>query len=77
MCVHVRSATTESRGVKILKKSKLDEGWINGGFFVMEPAFLKFIDKDGTYIKCRRERFLRPFLRGEEIQIFSLLIDKI
>ena len=25
------------------EKSKLDEGWINGGFFVMEPEFLKFI----------------------------------
>ena len=33
------------------EKSKLDEGWINGGFFVMEPAFLKFIDKDGTYLE--------------------------
>ena len=26
--------------VKYFKeKSKLDEGWINGGFFVMEPSF--------------------------------------
>ena len=25
------------------EKSQLDEGWINGGFFVMEPEFLKYI----------------------------------
>ena len=28
------------------KSPKLDEGWINGGFFVMEPEFLKFIKND-------------------------------
>ena len=37
---------------KIFKeKSKLDEGWINGGFFVMEPEFLKFIKNDDTYLE--------------------------
>ena len=33
------------------EKSKLDEGWINGGFFVMEPEFLKFIKSDNTYLE--------------------------
>ena len=33
------------------EKSKLDEGWINGGFFVMEPKFLKFIKNDNTYLE--------------------------
>ena len=33
------------------EKSKLDEGWINGGFFVMEPEFLKFIENDNTYLE--------------------------
>jgi len=33
------------------EKSKLDEGWINGGFFVMEPEFLKFIQNDNTYLE--------------------------
>ena len=33
------------------EKSKLDEGWINGGFFVMEPGFLKFIKNDNTYLE--------------------------
>ena len=33
------------------EKSQLDEGWINGGFFVMEPEFLKFIKNDNTYLE--------------------------
>jgi len=33
------------------EKSKLDEGWINGGFFVMEPNFFKFIKNDHTYLE--------------------------
>jgi len=33
------------------EKSKLDEGWINGGFFIMEPEFLKFIRDDNTYLE--------------------------
>ena len=38
--------------VKYFKeKSKLDEGWINGGFFVVEPNFLKFIKNDKTYLE--------------------------
>ena len=33
------------------EKSKLDEGWINGGFFVMEQEFLKYIKNDNTYLE--------------------------
>ena len=33
------------------EKSKLDEGWINGGFFVIEPKFLKYIKNDKTYLE--------------------------
>jgi len=33
------------------EKSKLDEGWINGGFFIMEPKFLKFIKNDKIYLE--------------------------
>ena len=33
------------------EKSKLDEGWINGGFFVMESNFLRFIKDDRTYLE--------------------------
>ena len=38
--------------VKYFKeKSSLDEGWINGGFFVMESKFLKFIKNDNTFLE--------------------------
>ena len=38
--------------VKIFKeKDKMDEGWINGGFFVMEPKFLNYIKDDGTFLE--------------------------
>ena len=33
------------------EKSRLDEGWINGGFFVMEPEFLNYIENDNTYLE--------------------------
>ena len=33
------------------EKSKLDEGWINGGFFVIEPKFLNFIKNDNTFLE--------------------------
>ena len=33
------------------EKSKLDEGWINGGFFVMEPKFIDYIKNDKTYLE--------------------------
>ena len=38
--------------VKYFKeKPRTDEGWINGGFFVMEPTFFKFIKNDNTYLE--------------------------
>jgi len=33
------------------EKSKLDEGWINGGFFVLEPEFFEMIKDDNTYLE--------------------------
>ena len=33
------------------EKSKIDTGWINGGFFVIEPNFLKYIKNDNTYLE--------------------------
>jgi glucose-1-phosphate cytidylyltransferase len=29
----------------------LDEGWINGGFFVIEPRFFKYIKNDKTFLE--------------------------
>tara|TARA_B100001057_G_scaffold55520_1_gene49347 strand:- start:955 stop:1635 length:681 start_codon:yes stop_codon:yes gene_type:complete len=33
------------------EKSKVDEGWINGGFFVMEPKIFKFLKNDKTFLE--------------------------
>ncbi len=33
------------------EKSKLDEGWINGGFFIMESNFLNYIKNDQTFLE--------------------------
>ena len=33
------------------EKSKTDENWINGGFFVMQKKFLKFIKNDQTVLE--------------------------
>ena len=33
------------------EKSKLDESWINGGFFVLEPEFLNYIKGDQTFLE--------------------------
>ena len=33
------------------EKSKLDENWINGGFFVMKPDFFKSIKNDNTFLE--------------------------
>jgi len=33
------------------EKSKVDEGWINGGFFVINPNFFKKIKNDKTFLE--------------------------
>ena len=35
----------------LIEKSKMDEGWINGGFFVIETEFLKYIKSDNTFLE--------------------------
>ena len=41
----------DDRVVDFKEKSKTDEGWINGGFFVIEPDFFNFIEGDDTYLE--------------------------
>ena len=42
----------KGNNVKTFKeKDKMDEGWINGGFFVMEPGFLNLIKNDQTFLE--------------------------
>ena len=38
--------------VKVFReKNNLDNGWINGGFFVVEPEFIKYIKNDQTFLE--------------------------
>ena len=65
------------------EKSKLDVGWINGGFFVMEPKFLDYIKGDSTYLerepleKVVGKRQLVAFKHEGFWQCMDTLRDKI
>tara|TARA_B100001123_G_scaffold445959_2_gene598937 strand:- start:672 stop:1370 length:699 start_codon:yes stop_codon:yes gene_type:complete len=41
----------EEKVVSFKEKSQLQESWINGGFFVIEPSFLKLIKNDETVLE--------------------------
>ena len=45
------------------EKSKLDVGWINGGFFVFDPKIFEFIKGDKTYLE--REPLQKISKQGE------------
>ena len=49
--------------ISFKEKSHLGQGWINGGFFVIEPDFFNFIDGDNTYLE--REPLERAVSKGE------------
>ena len=48
------------------EKSSVDEGWINGGFFVIEPKIFKYIKNDKTHLerepfeKLTKKKTLKP-----------------
>jgi len=49
-----RFGSIKLKGNKITmfkEKARMDEGWINGGFFVMEPTFLNLIKNDNTFLE--------------------------
>ncbi len=69
--------------VKYFKeKSSIDEGWINGGFFVIEPEVFKYISNDKTYFerapleKIARLRELVAFKHYGFWQCMDTLRDK-
>lgn len=37
--------------IKFKEKTQLGESWINGGFFVINPKFFKFLDGDNTILE--------------------------
>ena len=50
------------------EKSKLDENWINGGFFVMEPKFLKLIKNDNTILE---QKPLEKVAKNNQLMAFK------
>ena len=49
-----RFGAIKIRGKKVSvfrEKSKIDEGWINGGFFIMNKKFIDYIQKYSTYLE--------------------------
>ncbi len=40
-----------SRVASFQEKPQMHEGWINGGYFVVEPEFFEFISGDGTLLE--------------------------
>jgi len=53
----------EKRVINFQEKPQAREGWINGGFFVFEPAIFDFIDDDSTMLE--REPLEQVALKGE------------
>ena len=45
------SINSKSEVTSFEEKPQLKEGWINGGFFVIEPEFLNFIDGESTLLE--------------------------
>jgi glucose-1-phosphate cytidylyltransferase len=69
--------------VKIFKeKENTDEGWINGGFFVINPKFFKYIKNDNTFLekepleKLSNERQLAAFKHNGFWQCMDTKRDK-
>tara|TARA_B100000700_G_scaffold302030_1_gene371880 strand:+ start:2856 stop:3551 length:696 start_codon:yes stop_codon:yes gene_type:complete len=72
----------DDRVVNFKEKSKTDEGWINGGFFVIEPKFFDFIKGDKTYLerepleKAVKEKELYAFKHNGFWQCMDTKRDK-
>ena len=60
----------EDRVVKFTEKPQLEAGWINGGYFVLEPGVMEYIDGDDTV--WEREPMERL---AEEGQLMAYLHD--
>ena len=41
----------DNKAITFKEKSNIDEGWINGGFFVFEPEIFKYLKNDQTILE--------------------------
>ena len=54
--------------IKFKEKKQLGESWINGGFFVIEPNFFKFLDGDKTILE---KEPLEQITKARELKAFK------
>ena len=72
----------EKRVIHFQEKPQAGEGWINGGFFVFEPAIFDFIDDDSTMLERRpleqiaKRNELIAYLHAGYWQCMDTLRDK-
>tara|TARA_B100000029_G_C17284549_1_gene854685 strand:+ start:70 stop:750 length:681 start_codon:yes stop_codon:yes gene_type:complete len=80
-----RFGAIKVKGTKVTvfrEKSSLDEGWINGGFFVMEQEIFKFLKNDKTFLEREpltilgKKRKLFAFKHSGFWQCMDTLRDK-
>jgi glucose-1-phosphate cytidylyltransferase len=53
----------DNKVISFKEKPQMNDGWINGGYFVIEPAFFDLIDGDATLLE--REPLERAVALGE------------
>ena len=65
------------------EKSSVDEGWINGGFFVFEPEIFQYLKNDNTYLerdpfeKLAKKRKIKAYKHDGFWQCMDTKRDKI
>ena len=62
-----------NRVANFKEKSHLGEGWINGGFFVIEPDFFNFIDGDKTFLESDSNTIYLFHLNNKNM-VFLLMV---
>ena len=83
--------TTKTNSVRAFREKPVDsEGWVNAGFFVMEPDFLKYIKssdtilerepleqaaKDGQLMAYRHEGFWKCMDMKKDVQDLNKMWD--
>lgn len=66
---------------QFIEKPQIGEGWINGGFFVLEPEIMNYIDNDQTIFekepleRLAKEKKLSAFQHGDFWQCMDTLRD--
>jgi glucose-1-phosphate cytidylyltransferase len=53
----------DNKVISFKEKPQMNDGWINGGYFVIEPAFFDLIDGDATFLE--REPLEKAVALGE------------